>query len=350
MAISGLIVFVAWELGLRLHDGVALLQFPNFIGDQINQAKRSGGAMYDQRLGWRLRPDLRQPSLLTGAYGNRLSSDANAELQVGGILVSGDSFTLGSDVDDAESWPAYLETISGTPVINAAAAGWGTDQIIMRAEEMIDIARPQTVIVGFLWYDIGRSEAQINFGAQKPYYTIEDGRLELHNVPVPPFEGGPSDLGFVRGVLGYSYAIYWAAERLGFQQWLGDINSRQKRATPNGTGQRITCLLLRRLKQRTDADGIRLLMVMEYGVGDFGRPPPSAALDVLTCARDMGIETVDMWKVLAELYVSDLAKFRSLFLVQESGWSHMSADGNRFVAAAIADWLRATKTKRAASP
>ncbi|HXP03474.1 MAG TPA: hypothetical protein VN808_05090, partial [Stellaceae bacterium] len=225
------------EIGLRLHQGIPPLEFTNFIGDRVNGIKQYPGFLYDERLGWRVKPNLRWPSNSTDAYGVHLPSSTDRTLPIGGILASGDSFTFGSDVSNAESWPAYLETITGTPVVNAAVPGWGADQIVMRAEDMIGIARPQTLIVGFQLYSIGLAEEEIHFGAHKPYYTIENNQLVLHNVPVPPFVGHPSELGFLRGTLGYSYAIYWAAERLGFEQWLGSTNSQHTRATPEGTGE-----------------------------------------------------------------------------------------------------------------
>ncbi len=338
IAASLFMTLAVWEIGIRLHDGIPLLKFSNFIGDRANRSKHDGTMIYDERLGWRLKPDLRNSAFDTGPYGIRLPTTAAGAIPTGGILASGDSFTFGSDVGDAESWPAYLETIAGTPVVNAATPGWGADQIVMHAEEMIDIARPRTLIVDFLWYDIGRAEEEILFGAHKPYYTVEDNQLVLHNVPVPPFDGRVSEIGLIRGVVGYSYALYWAAQRLGFDQW---VESADRRATPGGTGQRVTCLLLKRLKTRTEADGIRLMMAMQYGAGDFDRPQPVAAAAVVSCARELGITTVDTWSSLAEIHAKDPARFRSLFLVQDTGWSHMSADGNRFIAAAIADRLRA---------
>jgi hypothetical protein len=350
IAISLCITLIIWEIGLRLHEGIPLLGFTNFIGDRVNAAKQGASFFYDERLGWQVTPNQHWPGFNTGAYGVRLPSSTDRALPIGAILASGDSFTFGSDVSDAESWPADLEARTGTPVVNAAVPGWGTDQIVMRAEDMIDIARPQTIIVDFLWYDIGRTEEETNFGAHKPYYTIEDNELVLHNVPVPPFEGRVRELGLVRGVLGYSYAIYWAAGRLGFDGWLGSVNTQLNRATPGGTGQRITCLLLKRLKERADPRGIRLIMVMQYGVGDFVRSQPKPAIDVISCAAGMGVETVDTWTSLAEIYARDQALFRSLFIVQETGWSHMSADGNRLVASAIADRLQSTQTGTASRP
>jgi hypothetical protein len=343
IAVSICATLAVWEIGLRLHEGIPLLEFTNFIGDRVNAAKQGTGFLYDERLGWQVRPNQHSPGFNTGANGVRLPSSTDRTLPIGAILASGDSFTFGSDVSDAESWPADLEAMTGTPVVNAAVPGWGTDQIVMRAEDMIDIARPQTMIVDFLWYDIGRTEEETNFGAHKPYYTIVDNELVLHNAPVPPFEGRVHELGLVRGVLGYSYTIYWAAGRLGLDRWLGSVNTQHKRATPGGTGQQVTCLLLKRLKESADPRGIRLIMVMQYGVGDFVRSQPKAAMDVISCAAEMGVETVDTWASLAEIHAKDRALFRSLFIVQESGWSHMSADGNRLVAAAIAHQLQATE-------
>jgi len=163
IAASVFVTLAVWEIGLRLHQGIPLLEFTNFIGDRVNHAKQDTGFLYDERLGWRVGPNLRWPSNSTDAYGVRLPSSTDRTLPIGGILASGDSFTFGSDVSNAESWPAYLEAIIGTPVVNAAVPGFGTDQIVMRAEDMIDIARPQILIVDFLWYDIGRTEEEINF-------------------------------------------------------------------------------------------------------------------------------------------------------------------------------------------
>ena len=347
IAVSLFVPLAAWEIGLRLYDGIPLLEVTNFIGDAANRSKHDATMAYDELLGWRLKPDLRNAAFNTGPYGIRLTDAADEIVARGGILVSGDSFTFGSDVKNAESWPAYLETIANAPVVNAATPGWGSDQIVMHAEDMIDIVRPRTLIVGFLWYDIGRAEDEVLFGAEKPYYTVENNQLVLHNVPVPPFDGSVGELGFVRGVVGYSYAVYWAAQRLGFDEWVG---SAYRRATPGGTGERVTCLLLKQLKERAGVDNIRLMMVMQYGAGDFDRPQPRTATAVISCARDLGIEAVDTWSGLAEIHAKDPARFRSLFLVQKTGWSHMSADGNRLVAAVIAHHLLAADVGTVARP
>ncbi len=68
-------------------------------------------------------------------------------LQKEAILVVGDSFGLGSDVIDAETWPAYLERMVGTQVINAAVGGYALDQIVLRAEDLVPLLRPRMLLV-----------------------------------------------------------------------------------------------------------------------------------------------------------------------------------------------------------
>ncbi|HZT87704.1 MAG TPA: hypothetical protein VFA12_07025 [Stellaceae bacterium] len=334
-------------LGLRLHDGVPLFEMRNFARDYVDQFNVVKSSMYDERLGWRPKPNLRLALPVNGvlknettdAYGDRIADEARAAATPGGILATGDSYTYGADVGDSESWPAQLEAMLGAPVVNAASRGWGTDQIVIRAEDMIGVLHPRMLIVGLYWRDIERTEQEINFGAYKPYYTVAEGRLVLHNQPVPRLAGTVHDLGIVRGVLGYSYAAFWLARRLA----LWSTFNQNRRASRPGTGREISCLLLRRLRDRAEREHIRLLLVMVYGNLDFPKPQPPTALVGVECARGLGYETIDTWAEFAAIYRNDLARFRSLY-VYPNQWSHMSAAGNRLVAEALARRLRETAT------
>jgi hypothetical protein len=330
---------------LKVIDGVPLFEFKNYARDYVDQFNRVRSSMYDERLGWRPKPNLRLSGPINGvvktestdAYGDRSNADAGAGLPTGGILSSGDSFTYGADVGDDEAWPAYLHDMIGTPVTNASSKGWGTDQIVMRAEDMLDLVRPRTLIVAVYPPDIQRSELEIDFGAYKPYYTLDDGNLVLHGVPVPHLAASVHDLGWERGVLGYSYVAFWIARRLG--RW--STFNHTKQATAPGTGEKVTCLLLQRLKERLRADRIRPLLAMVYGNFDFPRGQPAPALRVIGCARELGYETVDTWAAFAKIFAADKARFDSLYVFPDR-WSHMSGAGNKLVAEAIARQLRET--------
>jgi hypothetical protein len=58
-----------------------------------------------------------------GDEGIRMSSHQRTPVEPGAILLVGDSFGAGSEVDDPDSWPAQLERKIGTRVLNAAVGG-----------------------------------------------------------------------------------------------------------------------------------------------------------------------------------------------------------------------------------
>ena len=233
---------------LRFIDGVPLFEFKNYARDYIDQFNRFRSSMFDEQLGWRPKPYLHLVRPIkdviktetTDAYGTRINGEGTSGIATGGILAVGDSLTYGADVGDDELWPAYLQDMVGIPVTNAASQGWGIDQIVMRAEDMIDQVHPRTAIVGVYPPDIQRSELEIDFGAYKPYYTVESGNLVLHGVPVPHLNASIHDLGWEQGVLGYSYVAFWIARRL--QRW--STFNYTKQATTHGAGEEVTCLLL----------------------------------------------------------------------------------------------------------
>ena len=330
---------LAFEAGLRLYDGVRLLKVTNFIRDRVDQAD-AHYSDYDERLGWITRANFHRRFFNTGPYGIRLADDVDRPVPQGGILATGDSFTFGEEVHDDESWPAILETITHTPVINAATGAWGTDQTVMRAEQMIEIAHPSVIAVGILWYDVDRTEMAVFAGSPKPYFTIEGGELVLRNVPVPKFRGMLRELGLARTILGYSYTVFWLGERLGLQNALYGAYTASQRATPKGTGEQITCLLLRRLKERADREHIRLLLVMQYAYQDFPGAQPAPAAAILRCTADLTIAAVDTWGLLNRTKAENPDRFNSFFNFRGATPGHMSAVGNAVVAGEIARRLK----------
>jgi hypothetical protein len=330
---------LVFEVGLRLYDGVRVLRITNFIRDRVDQADVHY-SVYDEQLGWITKPDFHRRFFNTGRYGIRLAGGVDRPVPQGAILATGDSFTFGEEVDDNESWPAILETITHTQVVNAATGAWGTDQTVMRAEQMIEIAHPNVIVVGIFWPDMDRTEMAVFAGSPKPYFAIEEGELVLKNVPVPRFRGMMRELGLTRTILGYSYTVFWLGERLGLQHALYGAYTASQRAMPEGTGVRVTCLLLRRLKEQTDREHIRLLLVMQYAYQDFPGSQPAPAAAVLRCAADLTIATVDMWSLFDRIKAENPNRFHSFFNFRQSIASHMSAAGNAVVAEEIARRLK----------
>src|SRR4051794_30260994 len=179
-------------------------------------------AIADSVLGWTVQPWIDTDDFSTIDYGIRANFNEKT-IRTGGILAVGDSFTQGWEVDDDETWPSYLEKLSGVPVVNAGVGGYGTDQIILRAEAMLPIVRPNILIIGFLEADMFRTGHSV-FGAPKPYFTLERGELRYHPPDLTEHDAqhaGPlASLALgARQALGYSATADYLLARLAPNYW-----------------------------------------------------------------------------------------------------------------------------------
>lgn len=77
------------------------------------------------------------------------------------ILATGDSYTYGAEVSEAETWPAYLQGLLRVTVANGGVLCFITD-------------------------DLRRNELSRSVGFEKPYFVREGSKLALRHVPVPP--------------------------------------------------------------------------------------------------------------------------------------------------------------------
>jgi hypothetical protein len=68
----------------------------------------------------------------TRLHGDRRPGDAV-------ILVAGNSYAHGNEVDDNETLPAQLEQLLGVPTANLGVSGYGPDQALLKLERMIEL-------------------------------------------------------------------------------------------------------------------------------------------------------------------------------------------------------------------
>ena len=332
--------FILLELGLRLLDGKTIWPTENLILERVDLVRVHLRNTYDPLLGWAPRENVSDgvepgETYTTGQYGARMPVPGEIRpLPKHAILAVGDSFTAGAEVGDRDTWPAYLERMVGEPVNNPSPGGWAADQIVLRAESLLEPLQPHTVIVDFLSDDIGRAGYEIFGGGPKPYFLVNDGKLVHMNNPVPRYKVPPSDVGILRSVFGYSYLVTWSMDRLGNTAWFNDPGLFYKKVDNDPV--EVSCLLLKRLKERTDADDVRLIFVMQYGGIQLTRleAPPRDAQKVLECTNGLGIQSLDTWRMLKEVAVSDDEEFATLFVENEIS-RHMSAKGNKLIATMI---------------
>jgi hypothetical protein len=135
--------------------------------------------------------------------------------------------------------------------------------------------------------------------------------------------------------------IDWTMSRLGVNSWF-EIGVNARVFTPPVL---VSCLLLRRLKQETDARNISLIFMMQWGgdqISSEGYARPADAEAVLRCARTEGIQTIDTWDALKAVFAQGEDKFRALYVMHQRSdpYGHMSAAGNEFIAELLAKVLR----------
>ena len=165
---------------------------------------------HDERLGWSLEPGARgryrgpRPFPIEfdstieinslGLRGPELPARRPGELRV---LILGDSFVAGFEVEQPETFPALLEAQLGgrfqrpLHVINAGVRGYGTDQSLLWFRERGGELRPDLVVAVFSANDfednITLHRVRRPFG-KGAFALRPSGALELVGVPVPRYE------------------------------------------------------------------------------------------------------------------------------------------------------------------
>ena len=292
-----------------------------------------GGPEYHPRLGWIPKPgQVRNDGWTSNVDECRVRSNGRSIATASRpILAVGDSFAFGDEVDDGETWPAYLEEILNKRVINAGVGGYGIDQAFLRAELLLDEYDPDVVILSLISDDINRTElSHYSYGrGWKPYFEYEDGALVLRNVPVPPQEQEPIARSFqaLHRVLGYSVLADAVFNRIA-REWWQDLPAKGQ---IHHDGEEIGVELLVRLASLTKSrrgQFIAIALATNGRIGGNARLP-----NFVRRARENGVEVLDLSTEVLKLLPSEQ---RSLF--RRGG--HYSPAMNRSVAEHIAAFLR----------
>jgi hypothetical protein len=347
---SFVVGLLALEIGLRSWDGVPVFSAINFVDRGVNAIVNPTNplARFDDRLGWAQVTNgsvsLEGRQYYTfGEDGVRMSAGQVVPLQQGAILVVGDSFAVGSEVVDADAWPAQLEQMTGTRVINAAVGGYGFDQIVLRAEDLVPRLKPKMLLVqSNLAFGITLNRVSISSGAPKPYFVPQDGKLVLKNEPVPRGVSRSIDIGWSRSVFGYSYLVQYVMTRLNLLQWwVAPATMPTKFALSDHEAVEVSCLLMRRLGEFRDRYQMPVALVFQYGGLDGTAATLSWEKDrafVSRCAEREHLPVVDIFRPLHAVYQDQgLAAYQQLWTMHDAGrtYGHMSAAGNKLIASLV---------------
>jgi hypothetical protein len=341
--LSTLLTLVVLEIGLRFHDGVSIFQFKNLIAEHLDlPTAQNVNNDYDPLVGWVIKSNIKyRPhsnlSITTGDYGIRMNQEEPTALKPHGILAVGDSFAAGSEVANAQTWPAFLERDTGIPVSNAGSGGFGLDQVVLRAESLTPVLEPSVIIVSFTPAEAANVQFSVFSGGSKPWFSIKNGQLVEHNIPVVRFLDSPHLLGFWRSILGYSHLANTLATTLGYGKEWWDTNE----YIPTGeNGVAISCLLLRRIKAFADDRNISLFFLIQYnGAHLQNTSEPANVLRVAECASEAKIETLDTWEPLREIQRKNISDLKALHVMHGNAYGHLSPTGNELVAQWISERL-----------
>jgi hypothetical protein len=349
LLVSLLVSLMMIEVGYRLAKGLPVFRLANWRVEQVVMVNLGElKAIPDPHLGWTNKPfNVHEDGYTTIEYGVRKNFDETT-IRTGAALAVGDSFSEGWEVKDHESWPAFLEKLTTLPVVNAATGGYGADQTILRAEQMLPIVKPKLLLIGFHEIAIVRAGYSI-FGAPKPYFTLENGEPRYH----PPKFVEPREhttvlwtIAYaVREVLGYSAAADYVFARLAPNYWYGKGGDDLYQKADNDEVA-VTCALLKRLKGQADKDNIRVVLFLQYYaqlILNSDRPGPNSQA-VAGCARSMGIRVVDQFASLRQIVLGGPPNvIRDYYNYDDGVFGHMTAKGNEHAAnlihPAVRDWL-----------
>jgi hypothetical protein len=340
------VTFIGGEVAFRLIAASGRLwEFRNYVSDPGQWEGRWRMMQPDERLGYVPRPGYsgtdhggRTPltfddSGLRAHHRGRPPPSRTAPP----VLVVGDSYAMGAQVVDDESWPAHLQAALDRRVLNGGVPGYGFDQIVLRAERLVPVVRPDLLLVGFIADDMRRAQMRVLWGLDKPYFDVVDDALVLRNVPTRPPAADNAPLDPLRRVLGYSFMMDVVMRRLGLMMyWRRGQPSHMEPA--HDQGSRVACLLMDRLRRLGDTHAARIVVVAQYSTQAWLQPSAlreetQMVADLLACARAKGLDALDT-RAAVEAAVR-----------AEGVWhyhvdNHMNNAGNRLTATLLARHLK----------
>ncbi len=339
---STVLTLAGIELALRLAKGAGLAGVPDRTA-QISMIGHVYPGAFNPDLGYVPMPgaSARNTVWKTAAHitweGVRSNGAEQPAPEGVPIVVVGDSFTYGDEVNDRDTWPAALERLVQRPVINGGVFGYGLDQAVLRSEVLMRDSAADLLIVSLIPDDVTRCEYSYRY-SWKPYFDVQDGALVRRNDPVPGPSEPPPGENRLRRSLRASFLADFVLRRLDPNNWLvrGSVRVHDR-------GEEVSRLLLDRLVDTAQARGHGLLIVVQWlPVSDMQRAQP-----LIERARERGVDLLLIEEPLRRAIEAPNATQEDFFHVRSLAGGatqvgHMSAEGNHFVATKIAERLAAS--------
>jgi hypothetical protein len=231
----------------------------------------------DTLLGWINLPNVNRPDFYAPGVGLRTNGQRfrhQGELAPRPpsgrrrVVCSGDSFTLGYGVDDADTWCARLGVLDvSLETVNMGQGGYGLDQAYLWYLRDGLPLHAAVHLFAFITADFDRMARKHFTGNPKPQLVRDGDSLRVTGVPVPRPGLGPF-MFRLRGAV-RALRIFQVINRLSHGPPATDPpKSSEERAT-----WEIARVALRDLARRDSAKGTELLVVLLPVQGDYGSKP-----------------------------------------------------------------------------
>jgi len=243
------------------------------------------------------------------------------------ILAVGDSFTFGDQVSDDETWPAILEDISDSRVINGGVFGYGIDQSFLRMQELTPKYRPDSIIFSFIPDDINRCELSERTSVPKPYFDIsKNGDLVLMEDHIQPkIHSSEIPLNPVQKIMGYSFIFHKLASKFIPAYW---FQGSWESTKAHSKGAEVTCRIFNSLNHFAQKEEVKIFILVQYEKDEFEKDV-GIVKEAINCIDQNLIKIVNLHTSLAKIKDKDINKYRSFF------HGHMTKAGNAFVASVL---------------
>ena len=323
---------------LLLLEGTASILFVLHQSPKAALVQARTHTEYDPDLGWINLPQLHienmygpGTSLTTNGQRFRSSHDFASEIPAGKhrVICSGDSFTLGYGVDDAETWCHRLEAIDATlETLNMGQNGYGIDQSYLWYERDGRKLGHDVHVLAFIDEDLGRMASNTFAGYGKPTVRIENGSVLVSNTPVP------------RASYRVPALTRWIP-LLAQTRIAQVVDSFKPPVEPSDREQRLSIpqlvdlavALFEDLERAHDSSGVRFVVVRLPSFEDYRRDDLELRKSLSRRMAAAGIEYLDLGEPANLLEPSEYA---SLFLEESRDpYRHPSPKGHEFIAEMI---------------
>ena len=285
---------------------------------------------YDPALGWTLAPGTtgrhRHPELgvdviyRIDARGARDMTRARKDVGNRRLIVLGDSNGFGWGVDYKRHFAAIVQASVPVEVLNLSVSGYGTDQALLRFRSEGLRFRPAFIVIQVTPNDLDDIQTSWVAGRPKPWFTLNDGALRLHNVPVG------IEIRDARRMAGQWMPVRfraWLLKRSFFYHWLNARLPEEPPPTPERARTSDTSLALFRAlveEIRTAASATGATVAVMHASSEMREHRAQAI--------PPGVEVLD----LSDRFQ---AQGRAFF----SDGLHWNEHGHRIAAEALAEWL-----------